>query len=330
MAVYNQDLGQIMKKETRKRKKRQLSLIFYFSSLIEGSWGKEHNVNSLVVVSCCSTCLFTNSNWFAFEEDRNANDSIGTSLLEKMADIDLSSTTMANGGSYSDDEVVVGDDEELIDSATSINAASGPGVSLVNGATENSFENGIGLNFQGLQKSNISNDLGSVPCEMTNNGDRQLPDWVAWRESADFQVGGSNEIPFEDDVRHESNPSGSPEVIMPREASLSNGKVEVPNGIASMSTSDDGPVETSMSCPSVPSLFEEDVEFIGVELEGTERAMEQALKEGIVGEAGPLKRNLVGKLPPAKERITGEDTEVLQFNDTNYWRVDQELGVVQE
>eukprot|EP00268_Persea_americana_P004482 TRINITY_DN1142_c0_g1_i1.p1 TRINITY_DN1142_c0_g1~~TRINITY_DN1142_c0_g1_i1.p1 ORF type:complete len:859 (-),score=207.16 TRINITY_DN1142_c0_g1_i1:383-2959(-) len=282
-----------------------------------------------------STYLFTNSNWFAFEEDRNANDSSSTSLVEKMTDIDLSSTTIANGGSNSDDEVVVGDDEELVDSATSINAASGPGMSLVNGATENGFEIGKGLHSQGLDKSSLSNDPGSIPCEMRDNddsfGDRQLPDWVGWRETSDFQVGGSHDIQFEDNVRNESNSYGSPEVAVSLEASLSNGKLEeVPNGIACTSPCDSGAVETDISRPSVPSLFEEDVEFVGVELEGTERAMEQALKEGIVGEAGPLRRNLVPKLPLAKEKITGDDAEVVEFNDTNYWRVDQELGVVQE
>ena len=41
----------------------------------------------------------------------------------------------------------------------------------------------------------------------------------------------------------------------------------------------------SPSSPAVRALFEEDVEFVGVEPEGTEKAMDQALKEGIVGEA---------------------------------------------
>ncbi|CAN8320217.1 unnamed protein product [Cochlearia groenlandica] len=35
---------------------------------------------------------------------------------------------------------------------------------------------------------------------------------------------------------------------------------------------------------AVRGMFEEEVEFVGVEAEGTEKAMEQALKEGIVGE----------------------------------------------
>lgn len=79
----------------------------------------------------------------------------------------------------------------------------------------------------------------------------------------------------------------------------------------------------------MPSLFEDDVEFVGVELEGTEKAMEQALKEGIVGEAGPLKRNI----PPRTVEKEDSDESVAglkEFNDANYWRVDQEVVAVLE
>jgi serine/threonine-protein phosphatase 6 regulatory subunit 3 len=72
----------------------------------------------------------------------------------------------------------------------------------------------------------------------------------------------------------------------------------------------------------MPSLFEEDVEFVGVELEGTEKAMEQALKEGIVGEAGPLKRNISPKVPEKENSDTAE-VDNKEFNDANYWRIDQ-------
>lgn len=67
-------------------------------------------------------------------------------------------------------------------------------------------------------------------------------------------------------------------------------------------------------------LFEEDVEFVGVESEGTEKAMDRALEEGIVGEAGPLKKTEVGE----KDENGAESKD---FNDSNYWRVDQEVSV---
>ncbi|KAG7559739.1 SIT4 phosphatase-associated protein family [Arabidopsis thaliana x Arabidopsis arenosa] len=95
--------------------------------------------------------------------------------------------------------------------------------------------------------------------------------------------------------------------------------VRIPNG----SSSSEG--EISPRSPPVPSLFGKDVEFVGVEPEGTERAMDQALKEGIVGEAGPMKRNTT-TASPGKE---SPDDSMQEYNDTNYWKVDQEVTVVE-
>ncbi|XP_058101754.1 uncharacterized protein LOC131245949 isoform X3 [Magnolia sinica] len=288
-------------------------------------------ISSLRVGDDQESSLFTNSNWFAFQDDRTANESLSTSLSERMDEISLGGTmTVANGGSGSDDEVVVGVDEELVESATS-------GAS---GSTENGHKNGSGLNPDNehslglLEKASISNDLGFFRFETADNddlfGDRPLPEWVGWRESSDFQVGGSVGNPFTDNVGPDSDPSRLQQASGPiAENTPCNGKVDVPNGLASVSDSSDGPVETDMSRRIVPSLFEEDVEFVGVELEGTEKAMDQALKEGIVGEAGPLKRSQFVK-SPEKGKSSGDDAEVVEFNDKNYWRVEQEVGIVQE
>uniref|UniRef100_M4EYF1 SIT4 phosphatase-associated family protein n=1 Tax=Brassica campestris TaxID=3711 RepID=M4EYF1_BRACM len=83
--------------------------------------------------------------------------------------------------------------------------------------------------------------------------------------------------------------------------------VRVPNG----SSSSEG--EVSPKSPPVPSLFGKDVEYVGVEPEGTKRAMDQALKEGIVGEAGPMKRNSATD-SPEKER-TDENIQQ-EYNNT--------------
>ncbi|KAG5393425.1 hypothetical protein IGI04_023388 [Brassica rapa subsp. trilocularis] len=96
--------------------------------------------------------------------------------------------------------------------------------------------------------------------------------------------------------------------------------VRVPNG----SSSSEG--EISPRSPPVPSLFEKDVEFVGVEPEGTERAMDQALKEGIVGEAGPMKRSST-TASPGKE--SSDENMQQEYNDTNYWKIDQEVAVVE-
>lgn len=78
----------------------------------------------------------------------------------------------------------------------------------------------------------------------------------------------------------------------------------------------------SLADPS-PDLSQKD------ELEGgSEKAMDQALKEGIVGEAGPLKTQ-VGPNEPEKENPDQSGSELSEFNDSNYWRVDQEVSVTE-
>lgn len=71
-----------------------------------------------------------------------------------------------------------------------------------------------------------------------------------------------------------------------------------------VSNSLDTPVGPSLDNGAVPSLFEEDVEFVGAELEGSEK---------VPGDE--------------KEKIDDNGTELNDFNDTNYWRVDQEVSV---
>lgn len=97
----------------------------------------------------------------------------------------------------------------------------------------------------------------------------------------------------------------------------------IPNGSPTSGSRSPG----QKSPTAVRALFEEDVEFVGVEPEGTEKAMEQALKEGIVGEAGPLKRNIVQKVPENENQE--ENSGVKEFNDANFWRLDQEVTVLE-
>ncbi|CAF2283056.1 BnaA04g16410D [Brassica napus] len=108
--------------------------------------------------------------------------------------------------------------------------------------------------------------------------------------------------------------------------------IDVPMLEAEPVIANGSPTSGSRSSPPPPgvvrALFEEDVEFVGVEAEGTEKAMEQALKEGIVGEAGPLKRsNIVQKV--SENESQKENSGVREFNDANFWRVDQEVAVLE-
>ncbi|GMI84056.1 hypothetical protein like AT1G07990 [Hibiscus trionum] len=232
--------------------------------------------------------LFSNSNWFAFQEDTTT----GTSPSEVMHEINLNG--IANGGnSSSDDEVVVGVEDEMNENDTSTS-------NLMNG-------------FNKPENENVS-------------GARPVLEWVEWGEVSDLQVGGSSKNPFLDDDSSEFNLPSHTDTVMTDGA---NGESTLPNGSPDSMELGEGSVSSGSSqksppAPAVPSLFEEDVEFVGVEIEGTEKAMEQALKEGIVGEAGALKRKVVAKVA---EKEKSEDG--MEFNDANYWRVDHEVSVVE-
>ncbi|XP_050234281.1 uncharacterized protein LOC126682588 isoform X2 [Mercurialis annua] len=267
--------------------------------------------------------LFTNSNWFAFQDDRVGNARASTSPTELMDEVNLNGTT--NGGnSSSDDEVVVGEDDDLIENKDSVNPASTSNINFPNGFSGN-------VPTPQNEKATTANDTGFFRFDTPDNddlfGDRPFPEWVGWGEAADLQIGGSSMNPFED--------HGSSDVDVSRQAGVATPDAKsptvLPNGSSPSKDSSDGSVSSDTSdnkSGTMPSLFEEDVEFVGVELEGTEKAMEQALKEGIVGEAGPLKRNLIPKVPE-KENSDDGGSGIKEFNDANYWRVDQEVAVLE-
>lgn len=259
---------------------------------------------------------------------------MGTSPSDMMDDINLNGT--ANGGnSSSDDEVVVGEDDELAGSKDSVNGTSSSSIDLLNGPSGSGSMSGGNMNPDG-ENASASHDMGFFRFESTDNedlfGDRPLPEWVSWGESSDLQLGGSSVNPFEDHDDSDVKPSTQPGIALP-DASLpsSGGESIIPNGSpTTTNTSSEGSANSNATQRStaVPSLFEEDVEFVGVELEGTEKAMDQALKEGIVGEAGPMKKNIMSKVPE-KENSDEGGAASKEFNDANYWRVDQEVAVLE-
>ncbi|XP_041993908.1 serine/threonine-protein phosphatase 6 regulatory subunit 3-like isoform X1 [Salvia splendens] len=285
-------------------------------------------ISSLRLGDDQGSSLFTNSNWFAFQDDRNGGDvPMNTSSSDMMDDINLNGIT--NGGnSSSDDEVMVGEDEEMTESRSSPNGSSSFQANGFNGfGANNSRDDGDSVTM--TEKTGASNDLGFFRFESPDNddpfGDRPIPEWVAWGEGSDFQVGGSGVNPFDDHKNITENVMNSVEDSGASVYPTSSGE-PVPNGISPINVCD-GLAKTTSSQKSVPSLFEEDVEFVGVEMEGTEKAMEQALKEGIVGEAGPLKRNTSPKKPEKEDVDDGAGMK--EFNDANYWRVDQEVAVLE-
>ncbi|XP_044473269.1 serine/threonine-protein phosphatase 6 regulatory subunit 3-like isoform X2 [Mangifera indica] len=276
--------------------------------------------------------LFTNSNWFAFQDDRIDNTPVSTSPSEMMDEINLNRT--ANGGnSSSDDEVVVGEDDELTESKDFVNGTSTSSTNYMNPFSGSDWTNTGNLDPLN-EKANASNDLGFFRFDTPDNqdffADRPLPDWEGWRESSNGQVGGSSLNPFIDNVNPDVNIASHTRVAASDSTSPSSADSIVPNGSVTSMESSDGSTSSdgSQRSAAVPSLFEEDVEFVGVELEGTEKAMEQALKEGIVGEAGPLKRNILPKVPE-KENSEEGGAGMKEFNDANYWRVDKEVAVLE-
>ncbi|PHT35150.1 hypothetical protein CQW23_26950 [Capsicum baccatum] len=282
-------------------------------------------ISSLRLADDQGSSLFTNSNWFAFQDDRIGDVSMSTSPADVMEDINLNGTSNSSN-SNSDDEVVVGEEDELVESKTS-NATPSSSSNPFNGFTIANSSNNGGFNPEN-SKAGAATDLTFDTSGSDDPfGDRSMPEWVAWGDAPNFQVGGSNVNPFLDHSNSEDQLANPGEIGAPPASSTTSCSGEsIPNGISSPDSSKSSGSDSSQKATTVPSLFEEDVEFVGVELEGTEKAMEHALKEGIVGEAAPLKRSIVPKVPE-KETTDDGGAGTKEYNDANYWRVDQEVAV---
>ncbi|KAM0950713.1 putative SIT4 phosphatase-associated protein family [Dioscorea sansibarensis] len=120
--------------------------------------------------------LFTNSNWFAFEDDRTMNDSSAGSLP---------STSLSSDET---DEVVLGENDDLLDTATS----SKPSDSAIASEEPSGqiLENG---------PAKVSDDETSFPAHPSESD--KPPEWVEWRETVD-----SGELP--DSNPFQSVPNG--------------------------------------------------------------------------------------------------------------------------
>ncbi|CAA0177580.1 putative SIT4 phosphatase-associated protein family [Arabidopsis thaliana] len=228
--------------------------------------------------------LFTNSNWFTFQDDRfgsTPSDTAGSNTI----DVELNKTYNANTSSSDDDEVVVGEEDDDLTGNPKDNALN---------TTETNFQMESPLDFFDFNTSEKAEEAFA----------EQPPEWVGWGEPSDMQASGTGLNPFIDDDDDDDSKH-----IMNLDIPMAEVKSEsmIPNG-------------------SERSLFEKDVEFVGVEPEGAEKAMEQAMKEGIVGEAGVMKKNKEMAEDSKPEESSGG---VKEFNDNNYWKVDQEVGVLE-
>uniref|UniRef100_A0A7N0RDC2 SIT4 phosphatase-associated family protein n=1 Tax=Kalanchoe fedtschenkoi TaxID=63787 RepID=A0A7N0RDC2_KALFE len=254
--------------------------------------------------------LFTNSNWFAFD---NGFGSAAVSTSQSLAIDEINLNENANDENASDDEVLIEEDEEMNKSKQMTNQESNPH-SVVDGERVDSTS--MNERNSGLENGDASTSNDDTPFQFSVPGnnlvseDRPVSDWAGWGESPDPQVDGSSVDPFV---------TGGDEVsALPAEKPTPT----LPNGSA------DPVVDSRHAGATAPSVFEEDVEFVGVEVEGAEKAMERALKEGIVGEAGALKRSALPKAFESEKPVEN-DTTNKEFNDTNFWKVDQEVSVLE-
>ncbi|CAL9214125.1 unnamed protein product [Arabidopsis halleri] len=228
--------------------------------------------------------LFTNSNWFTFQDDRFGSTPSDTAGSKTLEDMELNKTFNANTSCSDDDEVVVGEEDDDLTGNPKDNALN---------TTETNFQMESPLDFFDFNTSEKAEEAFA----------EQPPEWVGWGEPSDMQASGTGLNPFIDDDDDDSKNIMNLDIPMPEVKTES----MIPNG-------------------SERSLFDKDVEFVGVEAEGTEKAMEQAMKEGIVGEAGAMKKNKEMAEDPKAEESSGG---VKDFNDNNYWKVDQEVGVLE-
>ncbi|XP_009382444.2 uncharacterized protein LOC103970401 isoform X1 [Musa acuminata AAA Group] len=232
--------------------------------------------------------LFTNCDWFAFEDES------ALETLDRMDDINLNETS--SGGNSSDDEVVVGVEEptKIVlpeDKCT----VSDSDFNADNTSTADESLNELSTD---VMKLNVA-DVNPFEFEIAENvdlfNDQQQPEWVGWREASDIQV---------DEPTDFSTQLNSGETA----ASTSVSTIGVLAGSSASTVSESG--ELAKVDETTHCSFEEDAEFVGADIE-VGRAMED--------EVTAPKRNFLLK----------DETAILEFNKS-HWRIEPEVGVVQE
>ncbi|XP_020244843.1 serine/threonine-protein phosphatase 6 regulatory subunit 3-like isoform X2 [Asparagus officinalis] len=135
-------------------------------------------ISSLRLGDDQDSSLFTNSNWFAFEDDRNANDHTAGSLASPSSNVDETN------------DVTVGENEDLVDTATSLEL-SGPSDPVTNSnVTETSV----------LENGPVENSENGAEPSSSSKETEEEPKWVEWRETSD-----SGNIPNEKPTPDVSN-----------------------------------------------------------------------------------------------------------------------------
>ncbi|KAI5068013.1 hypothetical protein GOP47_0016358 [Adiantum capillus-veneris] len=290
-------------------------------------------------------------NWFAFPDDR-PNQSLGSFLVSNPIQRFEDGQGNSVSSSSSDDEVVVGEDEDLVDTATSsdsayFSASSANGTTTDNAGTLESIGNSpIDDLSSGMEKLEVANNLSFFHDENSNEdlfSTRPL-DWESWKEPSSLEgtsgrMTFSDNNPFKDDLE-QFEAWEAPGSMTSTENELKRDEAETNETASSSPLSNqeeakDVPPQLDQQCDSggdgfSKPLFDGSPKFVGVENEGTAKAMEHALREGIVGEAGPLLHPAKGITQiDAEPRKDADAAGELDFTDVNYWRSDYNQSVAE-
>ncbi len=252
------------------------------------------------------------------------------------------SPTNSSEGSSSDDEVVLGEDDDLVDTATSANT-----LGSLNPKLEE-HGNGMDLNEEKqesmisefgekdlaskLQSFGLSENLSLFQQSQDENSIPAMepPDWMSGlRETAPSLEGtsgrdmDSENNSFEVHVLDKPYPQGDDAAPS---GFLSNAEITPGPPVISpvLDAHDSIRVDSNMINPLMGE------ELAGVESDGTAKAMEKMLKEGVVGEAGPIHAketaHLIDPDSGSKDNLIVDPN----FNDVNFWRSDYPHSVTED
>eukprot|EP00249_Psilotum_nudum_P017372 c26285_g1_i1 orf=661-3174(-) len=246
--------------------------------------------------------MFTNSNWFAFHDDRSKQ-SLSTffaSPSSRLEDGQGNHNVSLQNIRCSDDGVVASEDEELADTASSSNEASS-----ITGF-EAKFRNGP---CGGLKKEPVDNSIEDLSLELEKvgvsdnlpffqNNERNLdlfsakpPDWIGWQDSSSLE-GTSGRVAFGKNNPFEVETECAAEYVSKSDCCFSqDSEFDMDATSHAVTEFDSLPPTLDHSNgedeTAVP-LFEGTLQFMGVEIESSGKALEQSLREGRVGQAGPI------------------------------------------
>lgn len=261
-----------------------------------------------------------NNNWFAFQDDfaRSTEESAPTFLVTSSPPrndlgpaANIISPPNSSGDSSSDDEVVLGEDEDLADTASSAKSNKIPEPNLFDVLERESKSS---LTYHSLDYSELTTKLEKI----------DISDDLSLFQHRSEESSAGTEIPSGGPVIDDKIPF---DVHFPEHFEVAGQTPDSPNveKKADQSHSESADASVVPEGHMVNPITGEEV--AGVEPDGTIKAMEKMLKEGVVGEATPLFKGEHHGSEPKKEDSSSGNSD---FSDVNYWRSDYTPSDVEE